>query len=365
MKPTRYYQSSIISDEQKNRIEEDVRKLKSQVEERKAKLENLSNERGEFKHQLSSIARENERISQKGHELNEVRKQYSMVKSTIESLESKFQELNNDARKDVSQKIKAVEASISKELKIQTDLLKQMVGLMGNVNSCQKELFKADLEYLEAKNNDVSMNDVIGFFNDREDELKKEFETKRETVRRLRDTEEYQQWIRQIRSYDDSTREKLNDYAEGYEKDGTFNVTHITEIIDKLESEISMINHDASSITILKQVEKEISQLEETLPKQQVELKSIKEKIKQGRSTLEPKLDEIIEKISTRFSRLFKNVGSAGAVNLVKPHQFSEWKIEIMVKFRDNATLKRLDSHTQSGGERAVSTVLYLSLIHI
>lgn len=31
-----------------------------------------------------------------------------------------------------------------------------------------------------------------------------------------------------------------------------------------------------------------------------------------------------------------------------------------MVKFRDNAPLKKLDSHTQSGGERAVSTVLYM-----
>ena len=42
---------------------------------------------------------------------------------------------------------------------------------------------------------------------------------------------------------------------------------------------------------------------------------------------------------------------------------FERCAIEIWVKFRDEEELQRLSSHRQSGGERSVSTILYLIAI--
>ena len=42
---------------------------------------------------------------------------------------------------------------------------------------------------------------------------------------------------------------------------------------------------------------------------------------------------------------------------------FERCAIEIWVKFRDEEDLQRLSSHRQSGGERSVSTILYLIAI--
>ncbi len=39
---------------------------------------------------------------------------------------------------------------------------------------------------------------------------------------------------------------------------------------------------------------------------------------------------------------------------------YDKWGIEILVKFRDNEPLQRLSGQRQSGGERSVSTILYL-----
>ena len=39
---------------------------------------------------------------------------------------------------------------------------------------------------------------------------------------------------------------------------------------------------------------------------------------------------------------------------------FSQYGVEIMVKFRDSESLQLLTSTRQSGGERSVSTMLYL-----
>ncbi len=54
-----------------------------------------------------------------------------------------------------------------------------------------------------------------------------------------------------------------------------------------------------------------------------------------------------------------------GQVRLAVPEgdDFERCAIEIWVKFRDEEELQRLSSHRQSGGERSVSTILYLIAI--
>lgn len=74
-----------------------------------------------------------------------------------------------------------------------------------------------------------------------------------------------------------------------------------------------------------------------------------------------PKVQQCVENISTTFSRLFLKAGSAGRVDLVQGKHFDEWAIDIKVKFRDeDGSLSSLTAHRQSGGERAVTTMLYL-----
>lgn len=360
IKETPFYQQSVMSEEQKIRINENIAQLKSKLVERRQILEDLSKKKSDYKHELSENNFRSNSLAQKAHSLNEIRRKHSLIKSSIESIEAEIKRLLHESKKDVSQKIKDVETEISTQLKNQMKLVQEMLSHLKQSNRHQRELTEADVAYVEAKNIDISMNEVLGFFVAREAELKEEYYAKKRVAKEMRDTEEYRGWMRKIKSYDAETRETLNSRAEEYEKEGNFHLAFVQDIVDRLESEIGMHNHDESSVTILSQVEKELKQLQRRLPRQVEELHEIKGQIKENRLALEPKLDEIVSSISKRFATLFKNVGSAGAVNLEKPHLFSEWKIEIMVKFRDNAALKKLDSHTQSGGERAVSTVLYM-----
>ncbi|CAI4036289.1 hypothetical protein SMKI_15G1280 [Saccharomyces mikatae IFO 1815] len=360
IKQTNFYQGSIMSNEQKIRIENEISDLKNEYSNRKSTLDVLSTQKSAYRQELSELASRNDDINKKAHQLNEARKKYTMRKSTIETLEEKLDQLKREARKDVSQKIKDIDDQIQRLLLNQTHLLSKMVSSMNSLKNCQKELMSSQILHFEAHNMDVSMNDVIGFFNEREADLKRQYEDKKRFVKEMRDTPEFQSWMQEIRCYDEDTKEKLNEVAEKYEKDGNFNLSFVQDVLDKLESEIAMVNHDESAVTILDQVTTELRELEQTVPRQTKELEIIRAKLKENHAVLEPKLDDIVAKISTRFARLFNNVGSAGAVRLEKPKDYSEWKIEIMVKFRDNAPLKKLDSHTQSGGERAVSTVLYM-----
>lgn len=100
--------------------------------------------------------------------------------------------------------------------------------------------------------------------------------------------------------------------------------------------------------------------------------------IKEIRDRWEPTLEGYMQKISAAFSDSFDRIGCAGQVTVFKASSddpadcteetggmsngldFSNWAIHISVKFREEEPLSLLDSHRQSGGERAVSTIFYL-----
>ena len=80
-------------------------------------------------------------------------------------------------------------------------------------------------------------------------------------------------------------------------------------------------------------------------------------------------LTELVSAISEGFSTFFNAMGFAGEVRLghgQDPNDFHSYGIDIFVKFREKVQLQRLDPFQQSGGERSVSTALYmLALQHL
>ena len=74
-------------------------------------------------------------------------------------------------------------------------------------------------------------------------------------------------------------------------------------------------------------------------------------------------LERLVDRICSRFSASFASLGFAGEVVLHRGHHcndFANYGLRIRVKFRDREPLQELSPHHQSGGERSVSTALYM-----
>ena len=71
-----------------------------------------------------------------------------------------------------------------------------------------------------------------------------------------------------------------------------------------------------------------------------------------------------MEKTATDLSKSFemymKQLHCAGEVRLQEADTYDKWGIEISVRFREGEKLSVLTATQQSGGERAVSTIMYL-----
>lgn len=355
-----FYESSSMSEEMKEQINREISSMVNQTEEHKTTLEDLSTQQSDMIHKQKESEYIFNKLNAELYQLNEIRNNYSRMENDCKSLKEKLVKYKEEAKKDVSVKIKEVKQQISSELQDESTLLKRLIETVASIGTIEKTSITQQIELFRFKNLQISLNQLIESFNEREEILNNEYRTKKQSFEERKNSGDYAIWKQQIEDYSVEVKHNLSELAEEYNNEDKFTVAFIKEEIDKLESEISMMNHDASSIKILERVEMELKQLNETLPDQIKELNETRSNMKSKRDLLEPKLDDIVERISKKFAVLFTEVGSAGAIRLRKPDSFAEWEIEILVKFRDNAPLKKLDSHTQSGGERAVSTVLYM-----
>lgn len=152
-----------------------------------------------------------------------------------------------------------------------------------------------------------------------------------------------------------------------------YNVDKLNADIDSEKARLELTQ--GGSPHLIKEFEEREKQIKKLHDKQadfQTKLADYQSSIDEVRSHWEPKLDLLIAKISDAFSDSFQRIGCAGQVSLDKVEDepgpngepggsdFEKWSIQIHVKFREHESLSLLDSHRQSGGERAVSTIFYL-----
>jgi len=106
---------------------------------------------------------------------------------------------------------------------------------------------------------------------------------------------------------------------------------------------------------------REIEQLEELAGDENSTLTGHQQRIDELKGRWEGRLEPLVTRINASFTKYFRQIGCAGEVRFFKSAEdFDKYAIEIWVQFRDEDKLQKLDPHHQSGGERSVSTMLFL-----
>ncbi|XP_064358748.1 structural maintenance of chromosomes protein 5 isoform X3 [Dromaius novaehollandiae] len=106
----------------------------------------------------------------------------------------------------------------------------------------------------------------------------------------------------------------------------------------------------------------EIQQLMEELEEKKNVLDNYKQNISQVKERWLNPLKKLVEQINEKFSNFFSSMQCAGEVDLhvENEEEYDKYGIRIRVKFRSSTELHELTPYHQSGGEKSVSTMLYL-----
>ncbi|XAR54385.1 hypothetical protein NMG60_11029487 [Bertholletia excelsa] len=122
---------------------------------------------------------------------------------------------------------------------------------------------------------------------------------------------------------------------------------------------ILFLNHN-----ILEEYESRRRKIEELSKKQESDEKEWSRQLDQINTLKEswlPTLRNLVAQINVTFGHNFQEMAVAGEVSLDEHEMdFDKYGILIKVKFRQTGQLQVLSAHHQSGGERSVSTILYL-----
>ncbi|MCJ1403788.1 Structural maintenance of chromosomes protein 5 [Xylographa trunciseda] len=230
--------------------------------------------------------------------------------------------------------------------------------------SVVEALQKAHNEACEAELMLIEAASDFEVLSDRESEVKQQLETRQREVDEIAAaTTQLNAQAKKLMAeckrinegLDDATRDYLSEIAARMSPE---------DLQNEIESEKARLDlmHEGNGGVIREYEErqKKIDALKTRLQGIEAALEEFNVNIKTVRDMWEPRLDKLVKQISASFAFNMKQINCAGEVSVRKDEEYDQWEIQIQVKFRENEPLTILDSHRQSGGERAVSTIFYL-----
>ncbi|PWY83459.1 P-loop containing nucleoside triphosphate hydrolase protein [Aspergillus heteromorphus CBS 117.55] len=369
IRPARVWTSQPVNLSEKEGLLQRISTLKGEAQEiqetmegEKAKLGKLQEEYNEIDGERKQLEKEKadkqtaltnyraipERIRQQEVKLGDAHRHFDGIKTRVAEIRSEQDQVS----------IQKAEATI--EYASAVEKLQSLHEELTRLKVQHIEGF-SDLEALKVRNTEhrQMLEDKRGELKEAQQELKAASEAVKKLQKEIAK-------IAQVSQEQDDLRECLSTLVD-------HDVAQLEADIDSEKARLEF-THGGNS-NVIKEFEergRQIEKLRTKLTDFRNKLADYNHAIDEIRAQWEPKLDAIIKSISDAFSDSFARIGCAGQVTLDKVEEepgadgepgssdFDQWSIQIHVKFREHENLSLLDSHRQSGGERAVSTIFYL-----
>lgn len=149
------------------------------------------------------------------------------------------------------------------------------------------------------------------------------------------------------------------------------NTDDIDMALEEFHAKANSIDDNPDVVRQYEQRVKEIAQLEKQLSQHQDSKESKVQEINRVSASWKAALDNSLAEVNNLFGKYMADLSCAGEITLttgdynaevsLPDHgNFKNWGVQIKVKFRENSKLEVLSAQRQSGGERSVSTIMYL-----
>lgn len=138
--------------------------------------------------------------------------------------------------------------------------------------------------------------------------------------------------------------------------------------LEEAEDQISRVVEDPGVFRLYEKKREELAAVRDDMEALTNRKEQRKNALGSRQEPWEEALKNIITKVDIRFSQYMKELGCVGEVSLTKGESgdeneepsFRDYGVEIRVSFRDGVKPSVLSARVQSGGERSVSTIMYL-----
>uniref|UniRef100_A0A0E0PS92 Structural maintenance of chromosomes protein 5 n=1 Tax=Oryza rufipogon TaxID=4529 RepID=A0A0E0PS92_ORYRU len=313
-------------------------------------LKKLLKEQRQLEDEAAKIRRKKEEITDtmmfEKKRQEETRRRVDIKRRMLETI-YKEEDMESSKRKFVDQAAKLNDQRYELVLKLK-DLLIEAVALKWSCTQKNMASIELDTKIWEMEK-DVKKLEKNAI------EAAKEYENCK------RKTQEHKQQLSNAKQHAESIAMISEDLAKKF--------LEMPTTIEELDCAIQDTESEANSMLFLNQNvlleyqsrQREIESISGKLEDDKGECERCYSDIEATKGKWLPTLRTLVSKINSTFSRNFQEMAVAGEVSLDEHGlDFEQYGILIKVKFRQTGQLQVLSAHHQSGGERSVSTILYL-----
>ncbi|KAJ9652140.1 Structural maintenance of chromosomes protein 5 [Neophaeococcomyces mojaviensis] len=369
-----------------------------------SRREQINQEIRSVNHDIASVAEAVERIRQQGKELREEREEEEEARKKLTKEKEDYQNAMTawnglDTKiAQAEQKMQQCEDNISRVRDRCTEILRErddhifaqaeiVLQYADAVNVLQErnaKLIEAEVLLVEAENDSENLKQMNQEIRNNLEKKKRELEeTARESSAAAQQAQALMAEVKALKAQgeklqadtgDNGLLELMSELTQKTEQE-------LGGLLDSEQARLELTGGGPDAANRIQEFEeraKKIERLRNKLADFHEQQESYMTAITEIRGKFESELGPIIEKIDAAFAESFRRIGCAGTVTVHKASSedpavcteetggiengldFANWAIHISVTFRNNEPLQLLDSHRQSGGERAVSTIFYL-----
>ncbi|KAJ3220561.1 Structural maintenance of chromosomes protein 5 [Clydaea vesicula] len=343
----RYLSESVDADRKKS-LETAIYGIRHQIQETQREEDKIDNKITKLKVELSDIDDVMAEAKKKKEELLEAKREYKSIlakKSVIE----------NDLRTEqVSIDFETLSLQKKKEIVLLNEKRKTaVINIMQHQEKLIKSTLKKNKLILERAGLDFLIKDLIKMQEKNKEELEN---AQRQLLISNSERAKIKSVVEKLSEKAENMWKGLND-AENEEIQKTYLPKSLEEIEEELNKTEALA--ELADRTTFQTVEEynarkiEINNLTQLLAEKSKVSNEIDDNLKEVKDKWESELRELIATLDKNFSNTFSAIPE-------EKDDYEKWGIEILVKFRARDKLQVLNAHRQSGGERSVSTILYL-----
>ncbi|KFO70159.1 Structural maintenance of chromosomes protein 5, partial [Cuculus canorus] len=353
LREAQFLTSSVDTDERRQ-LENQQQDISNTLKSLDMRFTTLLERQKHLEHRDNELRQQKKELLERGNRRRQLESKIGVKYDSLKQLEQDAIDLENESQQA---NVKIKEINIQK-----ARLVSELMHLIKNCISLNTH--KVDL--------------VLQSTNVAADKNKLESEYKEATIQ-LRDSEElYRDLDERKRVLTENCKELLNKARQVCKLSPDEHIpkefqTAFQALPNTLEEIDAFLNEEKTrascltglNATVVEEYNKqsqEIQQLMEYLEEKKNELENYKQNISQVKEKWLNPLKKLIEQINDKFSNFFSSMQCVGEVDLhvENEDEYDKYGIRIRVKFHSTSELHELTPYHQSGGEKSVSTMLYL-----
>ncbi|KAH7912946.1 hypothetical protein BJ138DRAFT_1147123 [Hygrophoropsis aurantiaca] len=360
VRPARNLVNTAIDPEVKQKLDADIRAARQALDVINKDAEDLASSEREIRGEEAKFKKNFEALENRKKAVNDQKRRLAQLAARIETSKDKINELENaPSMEDERARLKKKLLELSKR---RIKIVKDYSLLIRGAITDQVEATRSGLEFLQVGANKNALEVLCQEKDEQYQKALAEFEEAdaKFTQAKADAKDKRDISLQLVQSMD---RDFQNAFAQ-MEADGSVHIRSVNEL--QAELEVQCANLEMIMQTnpgVVEQYERrktEIETLTKTLEAREKTEQKLERDIKNAKDNWQPALESLVASIGKKFSAAFDRIGCAGEIR-VSPHDdFDKWAIDILVKFRDNERLQLLTGQRQSGGERSLTTILYL-----